>query len=58
MAPHFSSLHFIDIRENYNKKDLLQLIESVNPDLVLMMYWPSALATRSGGTDVNPYELS
>lgn len=55
MAPHCSELHFMDIRGYLSKKDVLQTIEQLQPDLVLMCHWPYALLNQEGTTDINPF---
>lgn len=59
LAPHFSEIHFIDIRtaqSNLSKKDVYEIIRTVNPDLVLMTYWPHTILTLKQATDINPYK--
>lgn len=61
LAPHFSELHFIDIRvpqSKHIKKELFELIDEVKPDMVLMMYSSPEVARRIDVTDVNPYIVS
>lgn len=53
LAPQFSELYFIDIRGDLTIKDVLQYIDTVKPDVVLMMHWPSAIM-RQCVTDLNP----
>lgn len=55
LAAQFSELHFMDIRGDLNKKDLFAKIEEINPDMVLMAHWPSAVAVIPSTTDINPY---
>lgn len=39
LAPHFSELHFVDIRGKWNKNNVDALIEEVKPDVVVMLYF-------------------
>lgn len=57
LAPHFSELHFMDLRGDLTKEDLMQLIEEVQPDIVTMMLYVGTISRGNGSsTDVNPYE--
>lgn len=60
LAPHFSELHFVDLRKTpqgkrgVDKQDLFQLLEEINFDVVLMMYYPNEILRNELTTDVNP----
>lgn len=55
ISPHFSELHFVDIRGDLDKYYVFELINKINPDIVVMSYFSSAIAKNSKCTDVNPY---
>lgn len=54
LAPHFSELHFYDLRGELNKYDIIKTIDDVKPDVVIMMYTRSFMHQHCM-TDVNPY---
>lgn len=60
LAHHFSELHFIELRpnmkgvQNYKKKELFEIIDKVNPDIVLQMYFPNSVTEYASFFDINP----
>lgn len=58
LAPHFSELHFIDLRPNIyklSKRDLFDIIQKNRFDMVLSSFWPHTLTSHKEATDINPY---
>lgn len=55
LAPHFSELHFVDIRGELGKEDVFALIDKVKPDIVVMMHWPAVIVNNQSVSDINPY---
>ncbi|MFI3249352.1 MAG: hypothetical protein R3Y07_00125 [Eubacteriales bacterium] len=55
LAPHFSEIHFIDIRGNLNKDDVFNLIAEIKPSVVTMMHWVQAIVKEPLVSEINPY---
>lgn len=61
LSHHFSELHFLEMRnnmngvQNYHKKDLFNIIETVKPDIVIQMYTPACLTLFPNLFNINPY---
>lgn len=54
LAPHFSELHFFDLRGNSSKKELFEIIDYINPDIVVMLYTTFSFNIVPSMTDINP----
>lgn len=52
LAPQFSQLHFMDIRGKLGKKEVLQAIERIGPEVVIMAHWPYAITGERKVSDI------
>lgn len=54
---HFAEMHLIDLRYDIDTKELLEIIESVQPDIVMMLFYPGTIQSHSTALNVNPNNI-